>query len=483
MKKLLLIVSTLMLSVLAACAAPTSAIAVTTNGNAMLMTNVQTAPFRLVWSGTVAVVSTAAAPITVNGSRLATTNDLRAGTFTNLNIGGSNYSVSATIKAGSAIEFVHDGTGVTISATGLAPNLGDLSNGLAAVGAVASNHWPFANETNETVDPTQNIALGYHDLVVSNADGSAGYLIISRQLPDGWAGIGFARPGASTAWMHFGSDGVSPRMTVGATDYDFVHDGNLQSRFAIVTNGQHGVSVYGNFGGDASALTNLSASALASGTIPAGILGTNVARTVGGLTTTGSITAASFVGNGAGLTGIVAASSSPMFWSTNSSMDSAVTFAVPSNQAFSAFRIRAVIIQTNGASSLSAQSLYIVINGASGTNAWYGYQGDYSTHLTVAGLSDSNKPQGGLIGTLYSDPSYTNSAESIKVDVWNIHDQRGFKRWDSEALYRFRTAAGSGNQQITRIYGFSSVPGSVTSCAIVADRVWSNAVFSAGWMQ
>lgn len=58
-----------------------------------------------------------------------------------------------------------------------------------------------------------------------------------------------------------------------------------------LTNMQTGVTLSGNGAG----WTNLNASALSSGTIPAGILGTSTVRTVGGLITTGSVSATSFL--------------------------------------------------------------------------------------------------------------------------------------------------------------------------------------------
>jgi hypothetical protein len=256
-------------------AAPLGSIQVNTSGIASLATNVQTAPYRLTWSGTLAVVSTAAAPITINGARVATTQDLVGitGTFTNLNIGGSNYTSRATIKAGTSMSFGFDGTSVTFNASGVGGDLSALSNGLEAVGLLATGSVQRSGGT-----------MGA-ELVITNSSGNLGSLRLSDEQPDGWPGIGFARPGAdpfySTTWFHMGSDGVNPRITTGGTNIDFVHEGNLQSRFSVVTNGQAGVTLAGAFSGNATGLTNLPISATGA-TVTQTATGTVIAVTGGG---------------------------------------------------------------------------------------------------------------------------------------------------------------------------------------------------------
>ena len=487
MKKLLLIVSTLMLSVLAACAAPTSAIAVTTNGNAMLMTNVQTAPFRIVWSGTVAIVSTAAAPITVNGARLATTNDMRAGTFTNLNIGGSNYSVSATIRAGTAIEFSFDATGVTISANGLAPDLATLSNDVLSMSGTADSALPMTGGT--MTGPLASISS-----IAGVSYTETNSVLVAGSAIDDFNGIytnsfvsGYFRTpqpanfSATLTWQPLDSAWVIQSNSLAylrrinpsiVGDYD-EHPDSPGASGAVVSATAYTGAVVSASGlrGNGAGITNVSASSLASGTIPAGALGTNVARTIGGLTTTGTVTAASFIGNGAGLTGIVAAAASNpytnFFQQIATTQSVVVTIPVPTNS-IDANRIEVTwrYLQTNDA---PAAQLYVRLNGISGTNAYQSYLRNEGTPSTPTSPGSTNGGSGLVIGRLLSARNYTNTLSFGSMVIDNIQgtniQTRGIL---STAMAKGRDTMNLNDAFIGIYGGLATFAGAITQIQIFA---------------
>jgi hypothetical protein len=257
--------------------APLGSIQVNTNGIASLATNVQTAPYRVTWSGTVAVVSTAAAPITINGARVATTQDLAGvtGTFTNLNIGGSNYTSRATIKAGTSMSFGFDGTSVTFNASGVGGDLAALSNGLIDIGGVATGAFDLASGSSAAL--SNQVALAVM-LTGGTWQASSGQSIVFVAGTNGdatGASVEMGPPGTSSA-------GGDLHLTGGYGD-SIAGSVYLFSGTAL-GGGLGSIYTRGVIFGDGNGLSNLYASALAVGTVPLAALAGITSNQIAGAT-------------------------------------------------------------------------------------------------------------------------------------------------------------------------------------------------------
>lgn len=470
--------------------APIGSINVDTNGVAMIATNVQRAPYRLTWSGSVAIVSTSATPLTINGARVPTTNDLRAGTMTNLNVGGSNYSASATIRAGTAIEFSFDATGVTISANGLAPDLATLSNDVLSVSGTADSALPMTGGTMTGLLASISSIAGV-SYTETNAVLVAGSAIddLNGIYTNSFSSGYFRTPqpasfSATLTWQPLDSEWVIQSNSVAYLRrinpsivgvYD-EHPGSPGASGAVVSATAYTGAVVSASGlrGNGAGITNVSASSLASGTIPAGVLGTNVSRTIGGLTTTGTVTAASFVGNGSGLTGIVAsAASNPytnFFYTRLTSPTNFIYIPIPSNADCTGFRIKMTSWRTNNAHS--AANVYIRKNNVSGTNALYAYQAAvsaFSAATVAAGGGDTNQAIGAYVGRVWSDRQYSNSVSQLVFEAFDIHDTAAAQPWVSDSFFKARPSGAVNTQIRDCLAGSISIGGSWTQAVIVID--------------
>lgn len=480
-----------MLLALTACAAPS----VLQNG--------------LIVTGQFAVV-TGTNNATINGARIATTNDLRAGTVTNVTLGTNSYTDAVTLLPGAAMEFVNSPSGLILNATALAPDLSALSNGLGAVGLVASNAVPLTGATmtgvlNAPKVRGTNVLFTNWRTTMGTYDGRHvhGFSTVADGGQVGMSLIG--DPGSSEEGIEIGpyysvgtrfgggflrfvgNDpvGLGRAMSFGMTPS--YGTGSEQTTALIRVYSSSDSALWARrFEGNAAGLTNMSASTL-TGTLPAGVLGTNIPRTVGSLSTTGTVDAGRFVGDGSMLSNVTASTSvSAVFWSTNSVMTNALVFSVPSNSTYHSIRIYGEFIQT--ATANNAQSIYMAPNGITGTNALYGYQLCYYNHLTAAGASSSNNPEGAFCGTFRSDPAQSNSAATVEVKWTRIYGPPTEwlnigKRWSARSFYRLRTASGSGNQQITDIEGLASFGAPITQIQIWASAPWSNSNWSAEWVE
>ena len=223
----------------------------------------------------------------------------------------------------------------------------------------------------------------------------------------------------------------------------------------------------GTFTGDAAGLTNLNASALSNGIIPPGILGTNITRTVGGIVTTGGVSAASFYGNGGSLTNVPWIYPwTQFYYHVNTDYTNWLRIAVASNEYTSAIEVCGVWQQTNDAASTY---LYVRLNGLTGTNVMYS-QG-YTVNSGAAAPTSaqvSNDAPGWTACRFYCPANYTNAVADWSFKIKNIH---GFtKTMSGRCFSKPRPIGGYANQFQEFYDGVVQFDGSVTQIEIF---VWN----------
>ena len=224
------------------------------------------------------------------------------------------------------------------------------------------------------------------------------------------------------------------------------------------------------FEGDASGLTNV-ALANSTGVLPSGALGTNVSREVGGIVTTGSISAALFQGNGAGLTNLAASSGANpwtnFFQEIASTQSFAVTIPVPTNS-LDANRIEVTwrYLQTNDAFSAT---LYLRLNGISGTNSYQSYLRNEGTPTTPTSPGSTNDGCGLVIGRLFSARNFTNTLSWGYAVIDNIMGTNIQTRGVLSTSMAKGRETMIGNQAFVGTYGgLATFAGAITQIQIFA---------------
>lgn len=331
-------------------------------------------------------------------------------------------------------------------------NLAALSNSVIAVGAVASGAISSAGGT----------ITG--DLVrVSTAGNFAGQ--VRMLLVDH---TGYNDTAGAVTFQSF-SGGLTTSNTIApswGTSRLRYWDGNSVSNAdynSLATLGDMATGLV-----NAAGATNLQASALV-GTLPAGVLGSTVSRTIGGLTTTGTVTALRFVGDGSMLTNLPpVAADNPFTNFYNAyvpSITNRVEIAVPSNSAWSGIQVSSVSYQTNDAS----QGYYFFrLNGATGTNVLHAYQTMVANNTTISGASYSNDASGAYAGRIYSPHNYSNAVSTLRLDIMQIYDPYPAKPYTAVNFAKPRTGAGLAQQYSEDNRGTVSLGGVVTQIEIIA---------------
>ena len=219
------------------------------------------------------------------------------------------------------------------------------------------------------------------------------------------------------------------------------------------------------FEGDASGLTNLAPSELNAAT--------SFVRSVGGEMSGALTNVAGFVGNGAGLTNILAAGYANPF--TNfyvnavESPTNRFQFTVPTNDSWSRIEINLTAYQTNDA----AQGfVYFRLNGATGTNVLHAYQIVVFTGATPGQTpsmaSFSNDASGAYSGRLHAPHNYSNAACRVSITLHDIYDAYPAKTYFANNWTKPRTASGLSMQYIEQNYGSVSIGGVVTGVEVLA---------------
>lgn len=232
------------------------------------------------------------------------------------------------------------------------------------------------------------------------------------------------------------------------------------------------------FEGDASGLTNV-ALANSTGVLPSGALGSNVSREVGGIVTTGSVSAALFQGNGAGLTNV---SANPVIWTTNSAaLTNRMSFAVPPGASGRQTQLQVVFecLGTNGNSG--NMDAYLDFNNRGGTGLYHAIQYEYDRNASVSAGQLSNSVQGTYIGNLQSDAASTASLGWFRATLWPINDTNGWKTAEISSYFRMGPGVGTSTSQVTRIGGNNTLTEPITNITIYCVRPWSTARGEAFW--
>ena len=370
-----------------------------------------------------------------------------AGSLTNVSVGGtSNFPVSVVFHPGTGITLQASSSGIVVHASassGVGGDLTTLSNWVKAISPLASNAVPstggvYQAETNSTPS-------------------------FPSPVSGGWTFKGRDYEFDATSLLTW--EGASVSIGPGNSEYN---DGGGWLRLYAGSGPIYGeIETRGRINGNGSGLTNLNASALSSGTIPAGILGTNITRTVGGIVTTGGVSAASFYGNGGSLTNVPWIYPwTQFYYHVNTDYTNWLRIAVASNEYTSAIEVCGVWQQTNDAASTY---LYVRLNGLTGTNVMYS-QG-YTINTGAAAPTSaqaSNDAPGWTACRFYCPANSTNAVADWSVKIKNIH---GFTKTMSGRCFSKPRAGGGYLNQFQEFYdGDVQFAGSVTQIEIF---VWN----------